>query len=221
MTSPYITQPTSVNALMLRVLGALIPAIGAYVYFFGPAILVSLLLASVTALLCEAAMLKIRRYAAEAFLVDGSALVTAWLLALSMPPLAPWWLVVVGTAFAIVVAKHLYGGLGSNLFNPAMVGYAVMIVSFPVPMTHWAAPETLAAAHLSFAQDLRYIFAGILPDHLKLDAVTMATPLDTLRTQLKLAHTLSEIRRLPIFGTVGGIGSQTVALMYLLGGLDR
>ncbi len=219
MTSPYITQPTSVNALMLGVLGALIPAIGAYVYFFGPAILVSLLLASVTALLCEAAMLKIRRYAAEAFLVDGSALVTAWLLALSMPPLAPWWLVVVGTAFAIVVAKHLYGGLGSNLFNPAMVGYAVMIVSFPVPMTHWAAPETLAAAHLSFAQDLRYIFAGILPDHLKLDAVTMATPLDTLRTQLKLAHTLSEIRRLPIFGTVGGIGSQTVALMYLLGGL--
>lgn len=219
MSSPFIAQSSSVSAIMLKVLAALLPAIGAYVYFFGPAILVSLILASVTALVAEAAMLRVRNYPVKAFVTDGSALVTAWLLALSIPPLAPWWLTVVGTLFAIVVAKHLYGGLGNNLFNPAMVGFAVLMISFPAHMTHWPAPLTLGHEPLGFAEQLRYIFAGALPGGTAFDAVTMATPLDTMRTQLQLQHTVAEIRGMPIFGYLSGKGTETVAAFYLLGGL--
>lgn len=219
MTSPIITGQASVSAIMFKVLLALLPAIGAYVWFFGPAVLVGIALASVTAAACEAAMLRLRGWPVAPYLADGSALVTAWLLALSLPPLAPWWLVVAATAFAIVVAKHLYGGIGSNLFNPAMVGYAVMLISFPAHMAHWPAPEMLASAHLDFGQQLAYIFGGALPGGVKLDAVTMATPLDTLKTQLMLQHTVTEIRHMPIFGAVGGRGGEVVALLYLAGGL--
>ncbi len=219
MNPPYVTGSSSVSTIMLKVLLALLPAVAAYVLLFGPAILIGIALASATALACEAFMLRLRRYPIKPFLLDGSALVTAWLLALAIPPLAPWWLVVVGTAFAIVVAKQLYGGLGSNLFNPAMVGYAVMIISFPAQMTQWQAPHALASLHLSFLQELQYMFGGTLPDGAKLDAVTMATPLDTLRTQLKLGHSVETIRQMPIFGAFSGKGSETVAWCYLAGGL--
>ena len=100
-----------------------------------------------------------------------------------------------------------------------MVGYAVLIISFPVQMTQWSAPLSLAGAHLSLLDSAQYIFTGILPDGLKLDAISSATPLDTLRTQLQLEHTVREITRLPIFGNVGGTGGEAVVLMFLLGGL--
>lgn len=219
LSSPYIAEKTSVSVIMLKVLAALIPAIIAYVWYFGPAILVTLTLASVTALALEAVSVKLRGLPVRPFLTDGSAMVTAWLLALSMPSIAPWWLVVLGVFFAIVVAKHLYGGLGNNLFNPAMVGYAVLIISFPVQMTQWAAPLSLAGAHLGLLDAAQYIFTGALPDGIRLDAISTATPLDTLRTQLQLQHTVSEITSLPIFGTLGGSGGELVVLMYLLGGL--
>ena len=176
---------------MLKVLLALLPGIAAYVYYFGPAILVSLTLATLTALAAEALMLKLRKIPVKPFLLDLSAVLTAWLLALSMPPLAPWWMIVVATAFAIVIAKQLYGGLGNNPFNPAMVGYAVMIISFPALMTQWPAPEVLAQAHLSFADQLHYIFdGGLLPQGITLDAISMATPLDALKTQPVIKHRL-------------------------------
>ncbi|HUW28805.1 MAG TPA: electron transport complex subunit RsxD [Sulfuriferula sp.] len=219
LSSPYIAEKSSVSIIMLKVLAALVPGIAVYVWLFGPAILVTLTLASVTALLLETIAVRLRGWPAKPFLMDGSALVTAWLLALSLPPIAPWWLIVVGTFFAIVVAKHLYGGLGNNLFNPAMVGYAVLIISFPVQMTQWASPLSLAGAHLNLLDSAHYIFTGILPDGLKLDAISSATPLDTLRTQLQLEHTVREITRLPIFGSMGGTGGEVVVLMYLLGGL--
>lgn len=217
--SPFISKPDSVSAIMLKVILALLPGIVMYVWFFGAAILVSITLASITALATEAAMLKIRRRPVAPFLKDNSALLTAWLLALSIPPLAPWWLIVVGTAFCIAIAKHLYGGLGNNPFNPAMVGYAVLIVSFPVQMTHWLTPQGMGT-ELSFAQQLHYIFASVLPENLQLDAVTMATPLDTLKTQLHLGHaTANDILTQPIFSTLGGHGSEMVALGFLIGGL--
>ena len=217
--SPFISKPDSVSAIMLKVILALIPGIALYVWYFGPAILVSITLASITALATEAAMLKIRNRPIAPFLKDNSALLTAWLVALSIPPLAPWWLVVVGTAFCITIAKHLYGGLGSNPFNPAMIGYAVLIVSFPVQMTHWITPHGMGSIELDFMQQLHYIFAGALPDGLKLDAVTMATPLDTLKTQLHLAHPVSEILTQPIFGRLAGHGSEMVAIGFLIGGV--
>ena len=97
----------SVTRIMAWVLGALVPGIAAYVWLFGPAILITLALATVTAVAAEAAMLKARGYPVRPFLFDLSAVVTAWLLALSLPPLAPWWLIVTGVLAAIVVAKHL------------------------------------------------------------------------------------------------------------------
>ena len=219
ISSPFISKPDSVSVIMLKVLLALVPAIALYVWCYGPAILVSIALASVTALATEAAMLKLRNRPIKPFLSDNSALLTAWLLALSIPPLAPWWLVVVGTAFAICIAKQLYGGLGNNPFNPAMVGYAVLIISFPLHMTHWLTPNGVGAAALSFADQMAYIFGGNLPVGVTLDAITTATPLDTLKTQLHLARPIEDIMHMPIFGTLGGKGSELVALGFLAGGL--
>ncbi|MDO8351439.1 MAG: electron transport complex subunit RsxD [Gallionella sp.] len=217
--SPFITKPDSVSQIMLKVLLALIPGIALYVWYFGPAILVSITLASLTALATEALMLRLRNRPIAPFLKDNSALLTGWLLALSIPPLAPWWLVVVGTAFAISVSKHLYGGLGNNPFNPAMIGYAVLIISFPVQMTQWLSPHGLGSVELGFIEQLNYIFLGVFPEGIKLDALTMATPLDTLKTQLHLDGHVGEILAMPIYGRLAGHGSEMVAAGFLFGGL--
>jgi Na+-translocating ferredoxin:NAD+ oxidoreductase subunit D len=214
MPSPFILDRTSVTQVMAWVLAALLPGIGVYVWLFGPGILVTLSLATVTALVAEAAMLKARGYPAKPFLSDLSAIVTAWLLALSLPSLAPWWLIVTGTLFAIVVAKHLYGGLGQNIFNPAMVGYAVLIISFPVQMTQWTGPIALTETPLTLAQSASVIFGGDVAKA-TLDAVTMATPLDALRTGLLQQHTVDEIMTQPIFGHYGGIGFEWLAIAFL------
>jgi electron transport complex protein RnfD len=218
LSSPFISKPDTVSRIMLTVLAALVPGIALYVYSYGPAVLVSLALASVTALATEAAMLKLRNRPLTPFLSDYSALLTAWLLAVSVPALAPWWMVVVGTAFAIAVAKHLYGGLGSNPFNPAMVGYAALIISFPVQMTHWITPHGVGGTELSFADQLGFIFGSHLPGSLTLDAVTTATPLDTLKTQLHLDRPVADIFAMPIYGHIAGKGSELVALGFLIGG---
>lgn len=217
--APYLNKPDTVAQFMFKVLLALIPGIALYVWYFGPAILVSITLASITALATEAAMLKLRNRPVAPFLKDNSALLTAWLLALSIPPLAPWWLVVVGTAFAISVSKHLYGGLGNNPFNPAMIGYAVLIISFPVHMTHWITPHGLGSVELSFFDQLEYIFFGMLPANVTLDAVTMATPLDNLKTHLHLEEGVNQILSMPIYGRLAGHGSEMVAAGFLLGGI--
>ncbi len=209
---------------MLKVLLALVPGIAAYVWVFGGGVLVTIALGTATALAAETAMLKLRRRPVQPFLMDFSAVITAWLLALAIPPLAPWWLIVVGTLFAIVVAKQLYGGLGYNPFNPAMIGYAVLLISFPAIMTKWPVVLHLAQTPLSFMDQLRYIFSGQLPLDsnliaMKLDAVTSATPLDYLKTQLKLNHNVASITQAPLFGTFGGKGGEYVTGAYLLGGL--
>jgi len=218
MPSPFILDRTSVTQVMAWVLVALLPGIAVYVWIFGPGILITLALATVTALAAEAAMLKARGYPAKPFLTDLSAIVTAWLLALSLPSLAPWWLIVTGTLFAIVVAKHLYGGLGQNIFNPAMVGYAVLIVSFPVQMTQWAGPLELTSTPLTLAQSATVIFGGDIAKS-TFDAVTMATPLDALRTGLLQQHTVDEIMTQSIFGHYGGVGFEWLAAAFLLGGI--
>jgi len=219
LSSPFIARPLTVDRIMRRVLYALLPAIALYVWYFGPAILLSIALAVGTALATEALMLKLRQRPLHPFLTDYSAVLTGCLIALSIPPLAPWWLPVVGTAFAIAVAKHLYGGLGSNPFNPAMVGYAVLIISFPHEMTQWLSPQGIGQQVLSFSDQLRYVFSGVLPDGMQIDALTMSTPLDTLKTQLHLGLSVSDIRQLPIYGRLAGKGSEMVAAGFALGGL--
>ena len=217
--SPYITDAPTVSTIMFKVLLALVPGIAAYVWIYGGGILVSLTLATLTALTAEAILLKIRQRPVKHYLMDMSAVVTAWLLALALPPLAPWWLVIVGTFFAIVIAKQLYGGLGYNPFNPAMVGYAALLISFPLIMTKWPAPLLLAEHPLSFMDQLHFIFSHSLPGDIKVDAITSATPLDYLKTQLMLKHEVSSITQAPIFGAFGAKGGELVTGAYLLGGL--
>ena len=213
--SAHILQKNSVTRVMLLVLVCLLPGVLAYAAQFGWGIVINLVWASLLALALEALALRLRNYPLKPFLADGSAIVTAWLLALSLPPLAPWWLTLVGMIFAIGVAKHLYGGLGQNIFNPAMVGFAVLIISFPAQMTQWAAPLALAGHAPGLGESLAIIFGGE-----KLDAITMATPLDTVRTGLLQQHTLNEIHAASqIFGSIGGVGGEWVAAGYLIGGI--
>jgi len=214
-TPPYLLKNASVTRVMTQVLLALVPAIAVYVWLIGPAIVIQLAVATVVALLAEAAMLKVRDKPLNIFLTDGSAVVTAWLIALAFPPLAPWWLVVTGTLFAIVIAKHLYGGLGQNPFNPAMIAFAVCIVSFPALMSQWPNQEL----HLAFGEQARIIF-GLMP---RLDGMTAATPLDALKTALKLNEGSVAVTTLlanrETFGNFAGRGWEWVTLCYLLGGL--
>ena len=217
--SPYISNAPSVGSIMFKVLLALVPCIIAYVWAFGGGILVTIALATATALAAEAVMLKIRKRPIQPFLMDYSAVVTAWLLALAIPPLSPWWMIVVGTLFSIVIAKQLYGGLGYNPFNPAMIGYAVLLISFPILMTKWPAALQLAQTKLGFADQLQFIFSGLLPQNVQMDAVTSATPLDYLKTQLMLKHEVASIKEAPIFGALGATGGEYVTGAYLLGGL--
>lgn len=217
--SPYITDAPSISIIMLKVLLALVPGIVAYVWVFGGGILISLTLATLTAISTEALLLKLRHRPIAPHLLDLSAVVTAWLLALALPPLAPWWLVVVGTGFSIIIAKQLYGGLGYNPFNPAMVGYAALLISFPVIMTQWPAPLSLAGAPLNFITQIQYIFTQTLPANIVIDAVTSATPLDYLKTQRMLNFDTATIMQNPIFGVIGAKGAELITLSYLIGGL--
>ena len=147
---------------------------------------------------------------------DCSALVTAWLLAVALPPLAPWWLTTIGVLAAIVVAKHLYGGLGYNPFNPAMIGYVVLLISFPREMSTWLIPHGVGQTHaMTLMETLQVIFMGA-PG---VDGLTGATPLDVLRTKMGLGLSVAEIRNSPVFGLVSGHGWEWAALGFLLGGL--
>ena len=218
-SSPHFHGPSTVTKVMLRVAYALIPGMLVYSWLFGWGVIINVLLASVTALATEALMLRLRQRPLKMFLTDGSALVTALLLGLALPPLAPWWMVLVGTAFAIIFAKHLYGGLGFNPFNPAMVGYVMLLISFPREMTSWPAPLSLSEAHLTLSQSLGYVFGGTLPAGFRLDALTMATPLDALRTELGLNKAMEDITANPIFGSLAGSGWEWVNIAFLAGGL--
>jgi len=215
--APHLPPRRSVQAMMAWVLLALVPGVIAHVVFFGPGVLVQIALAAGFAVGFEALMLKLRGANLQPFIRDLSAPLTAVLFALCLPPLAPWWVALVGMAAAIVFAKHLYGGLGHNLFNPAMVGYAVVLVSFPREMTLWLAPSGLAQAP-GLLDSLHAILGGQPPPGLDWDALTRATPLDTLRTLAIGGQTLLEIRNDPVFGRFGGHGWEWIAAAYALGG---
>lgn len=219
-SSPHMHGPNDVTAVMLRVVYALVPATAAYVWLFGWGVLTNILLAIAFALAGEAAILALRGRAVKPALSDGSALLTALLLGLSLPSLSPWWLILVATGFAIIFAKQLYGGLGYNPFNPAMVGYVVVLISFPLEMTSWIAPGDLREANLGLGASLNYVLTGTLPAGVGLDALTAATPLDTMKTQLGMDRTITEaLASSPVFGAVGGKGWEITNGLILLGGL--
>ena len=187
--APHARAPRTVTVVMGWVLLALLPAAFIHVWLFGAGLIVNALIATFTATLAEALCLRARGRAVAPALNDLSAVLCAVLLAFCLPPLTPWWVTVTAATFAIVVGKQAYGGLGRNLFNPAMVGYAVALVSFPEAMTRWPAP---GGDVLSIGQSLSAIATG-MPGDLGWDAVTMATPLDQLRIELGQMRMLSEI----------------------------
>lgn len=218
ISSPHAHGANRTPALMRNVLLALLPGLAAQTWFFGWGYLINICWAALAALACEAAVLRLRRRPLGFYLKDGSALVTAVLLGLALPPYLPWWATLVGVAFAILVAKHLYGGLGFNPFNPAMAGYALLLVSFPVQMTTlWAAPAPLLeSGPPGFFDTLAYIFTGRIEGGI--DAYTMATPLDLYKHEIG-AGTAAEVTANPIFGGMVALGWEWVNLAYLAGGL--
>lgn len=227
-SSPHTHNPNTTHRVMRDVLLATLPGIIALTVFFGLGTLSNLVIACVTALLLEAAVMKMRKRPVLFYLKDLSALVTAVLLAIALPPASPWWLIVVGVFSAIVIAKHLYGGLGYNPFNPAMVGYIVLLISYPQYMTLWASPAELsggATAINGLLSDHKTLFdigtviqtaMGLSP----LDGMTAATPLDVFKQAVDL--TANEIyTQNPVFSQAyfAGMGYEWVNLAFLVGGL--
>jgi electron transport complex protein RnfD len=210
MSSPHIRKPASVQREMFTVLLALIPGTAAYVWVIGAGILVNLAIAFITATAAEALILKLRARPVLLTITDGSALVTAWLVTLALPSIVPWWLTVLGVLVAIVPAKHLYGGIGQNPFNPAMAAYCAMIVAFPALMSQWP-----AVGHTDFATQLHLILGG----NRAIDGVTGATALDAMRTGLRGNTDVSSILASGAFGYAGGRGWEWIALGHLAGGL--
>lgn len=220
ISSPHTPFPNSVTRVMLLVMAALIPGYCAYIWFFGWGVVINSVLCVLTALSCEAWMLRLRRRPILFFLSDGSALVTALLIALALPPILPWWLPVLATAFAMIIGKHLYGGLGYNPFNPAMIGYAMSLISFPRQMTAWLPAVSEQGHALGFMDNLRYNFSAALPADTNYDALTQATPLDKLEIQLNLGQTITEIESgFSQFSGYFGIGWDWISILFLVGGL--
>ncbi len=218
-SSPYLPLPNNLSRLMVSVMLALIPGVLALFWFFGWGIIFNLLITTSTALLAEAGVLRLRGRPIRPALLDGSAALTGLLLALALPPLAPWWIPVIGALFAIVIAKQLYGGIGYNPFNPAMVGFVVLIISFPLQMTLWSPPGGIGADTIGFIDTLRLVFTETLPAGTTLDSITMATPLDESKTQIGLNLMWEEILVDPRFGNYGGYGWEWINLAFLLGGV--
>ena len=221
ISSPHAMGNNRTRTIMLQVLAATVPGIILLTWFFGWGTLINILLAGSFALLLEAGILRLRERPVAFYLNDGSALVTAWLLALALPPYAPWWLVLVATGFAMIFGKHLYGGLGQNPFNPAMLGYAVVLVSFPVEMTSWPVwrgieqLQPALSSTLGLLDGLQRVFT---PGSLPADGWTAATALDIVKNNNTL--TLDELRAAePALGSFASRGWEWVALAWLAGGL--
>jgi electron transport complex protein RnfD len=219
VTSPHAHSAQSTAKVMQLVIWATVPGILALTWQFGWGSIINVVIASVTAVICEAIVVKMRGRSVRFYLGDYSAIVTALLLALSLPPLAPWWIIVVGTVFSIVLAKQLYGGLGYNPFNPAMVGYVALLISFPIQMTTWVSPLALlpeGVSHPGLIESLQIVFGGLNP----VDGVTGATPLDVFKHNSGLLVDQVYDRE-PLFnqGIFAGAGWEWVNLAFLLGGL--
>jgi len=216
-TSPHARSGDSTAKVMLQVAVATIPGVLALVLYFGIGVLINIALCTVTAIACEAAVMKLRGRPVGFYLKDYSAFVTALLLGIALPPYCPWWLPVIGAASAIVLAKHLYGGMGYNPFNPAMVGYVVLLISFPVQMTRWVGPAELiyGAPGLGETLGLVFGFGGY-----SVDGFTRATPLEIVRlNESVLLSQLYEMEPLLNQGTVAGFGWETANFGFLVGGL--
>jgi electron transport complex protein RnfD len=208
--APHIRFQGTVPKIMWTVVIAMLPAFAGSVYFFGWRALTLVGLSVASAVLFDA--LAQRMFGRRITLADGSAVITGILLAYNLPPGVPWWIPVVGSAFAVVIAKQFFGGLGHNFVNPALAARAFLMVSWPGLMTaRWIAPRGGTVSGL--------------------DAVTTATPLGVLKNASEIAGPggdtaglLAQAQSWPVvgklfFGNVGGCLGETSALLLIVGGL--
>jgi electron transport complex protein RnfD len=221
VSSPHIHAPASVPWVMRQVILATIPAALFGVYLFGWPAFNLLIISLVTAIGVEAACLYIANKPIKPFLNDGSALLTGLLIALTLPPWAPWWIPVIGISFALIIGKHLYGGIGQNVFNPAMLARVMLLVAFPLEMTTRIAPTPLFSSSApGFLDSLAITFGGATQHF---DAVSSATLLGHVQTEMTLNHTVSESLAgysywSSLFGWTAGSLGETSGLLILLGG---
>jgi len=220
VTSPHVRRPIDTSGFMRQVIYATLPGVAVLTVFFGWGTFINIVLASTFAITTEAFIMKLRKRSVLFAISDYSAILTAVLLAIALPPSAPWWLTLIGVSFAIIVAKHLYGGLGSNPFNPAMIGYVLLLISFPLEMTAWLpalGTEGSQLNTLDFMASLSLIFSGHIGTE-SIDAFTMATPLDTFKTYA--GNDLDKLLVAPVLqGKLAGIGWEWVNVAFLAGGL--
>ncbi len=210
-------DPSTTAREMGMVILALIPGLLALTWIFGAGMLVHAVITVTTAVAVESLILALRGRSPMGGISDLSAVLTALLLAAALPPLLPWWMAVLGTLFAIILAKQLYGGLGQNPFNPAMVGYVILLISFPLEMTSWLPPSGLEGSTIGALQTVQIILGiGDLPP---LDTLTGATPLDAMKTALDQGFTIRESWEKVPLGMMAGAGWEWVNLAFLAGGL--
>lgn len=220
-SGPFTHAASSVQKTMSLVLLALLPATLFNLYLFGwPAILLFLVTIGACVAI-EAGCLALGGRPVKATLLDGSAVLTGWLMVMSLPPWAPWWTGVLAAVFAIALAKHAFGGLGQNVFNPAMVGRTALLVSFPVAMTMWVEPQPLFSAGAPGLMDAFSItFGGNMPD-----AVSGASALGHIKTELSRGIPVSQsMAQVPdmmdmALGFRAGSMGETSAVLILVGGL--
>lgn len=216
ISSPHHKRSLSTGQVMQQVILATIPGLAAMTWFFGWGSLLNIVWLSLWALVFEAAVLSLRKRQPSFYLADFSALVTAVLLGLALPPGSPWWLGLSGIFFAIVFAKHLYGGIGFNPFNPAMVGYVVLLISFPIEMSQWLAPRGIGASPPGLIESLYALFPFLGQNGI--DIFTGATALDEFKLQ-RAGMTIAEFRAsTSVLGSWSGLGWEWVNAGFLLGG---
>lgn len=213
-SSPHTKQNFSTANIMRWVILLCLPGLAVQTYFFGWGNLHNVVLCSLVAVMSEALVMWIRKRPVSFYIRDYSAILTGVLLGIALPPLAPWWVCVVASSFAIIFVKQLYGGLGYNPFNPAMAGYALVLISFPLAMTTtWATPTPLMDHFPAVSETLRSIWGVSTPD-----AYTGATPLDVYKHEIK-AGTQESVTANPIFGEGIALGWEWVNIAFLAGGL--
>ena len=240
ISSPHTHSGKLTARVMFWVILAMIPAIILQIYYFGFGVLIQSALAIGLALLLEWSVSLLRKRPALSDISDFSVILTALILAVAIPPYAPYWIILIGTFCAVILGKHVYGGLGQNPFNPAMVGYVVLLVSFPLQMTTWMPPIALLAEPPTLEDAWQLIFTGLTTDGFSLhqltasiDGITQATPLDTVRTFYSSAGScitdaicseaaFYELTNLPIFTQNSWDFAQgwwQINLAFLLGGI--
>lgn len=223
LSAPFTRADLKVQSIMLVVLVALTPGTAFGLFIFGWPALFLFLVTLLAALGFEWLCLLLAGKPVRATLGDGSALLTGWLLALSLPPWAPWWIGVVGALLGIVVGKQVFGGLGQNLFNPAMLARVALLIAFPLEMTTWIDPAPiLADAAPGFGTALAITFQGLAPP----DGMTGATALGWIKTEYTQGRGLGEslssgdFSLLPSFlGWTRGSLGETSTLLFALGGI--